>query len=90
MHFNADKRCGAFSVELNKNFVADIIDYEEEKDGEYYAVNVVWDNEFEHYVGMLENELSYYMDSEINICDWICENYASIAEYNDLNWESEK
>ena len=91
MPFTADTRCGMFNVELNKNFVALFIDYEEEINGEYYSVEVEWDNEFEHYVGMLENEINKIlnMNKGCDIYSWICENYSNIVEYENLNWNKE-
>ena len=82
MPYNADIRCGYCQIQLNKCHIAQMFRSE-------FDMEVINDFAFHVYVEALEFELNKSLNFR-NVyiwIEWFLNNYNSIEEYNELNYE---
>lgn len=85
MPFVADTRCGIMTVELNINWVIEMLEHLTDK-----ILNPeidIKDFIIEDYVRALEKEYETMMnfhDTKSTFCDWFVQNYDNVEEWNKM------
>ena len=84
MPFQSDIRCPPIRVELNINYIRELLeDLHEEKE-----VDIHYD--LYHYVVEIEDQFENFVNNHLHaydsLEDWFLDNYDNVESYDDIEW----